>query len=174
MITRLTAGVFLGGFVALLTAPSSSVPFDEAIKCSARCQVMKGDTIDVTNPDGGTMTVTYVGLSPGICGCEVLPCAGLEACAGTILFAFDGHVSWRTWVPEVEINGAVTPVCAMPAPGSNDPPDHSEKLQGCGDSKNVVVKFWKKRSDPLQQSEINPDLTASLSCPACGDATTCQ
>jgi hypothetical protein len=123
MIAKLVAIAFLGGFGALLTAPSPSVLNDEvAIKCSTRCQVLQGNTINVTNPGGGTMTVTYVGLSPGICGCEVLPCAWLEACAGAIRFAFD----------------------------------------------------WKKRSDAIDQVDINPDLTASLSCPSYAAATNCQ
>jgi hypothetical protein len=175
MIAKLVASALRGGFGALLTAPSPSVINDEvAIKCSARCQVLQGNTINVTNPGGGTMTVTYVGLSPGICGCEVLPCVGLEACAGAIRFAFDDHVSWKTWVPQVEVNGVVTPVCAMPGAGSNDPPDHDEKLRGCGDTKSVVVKYWKKRSDATDQVDINPDLTASLSCPSCAAATNCQ
>lgn len=175
MIAKLVAVAFFGGLGALLTAPSSRVvDCAVAIRCSARCKVVQGNTVNVTNPGGGTMTVTYVGLSPGIYGCDVLPCAGLEACAGAIRFAFNDHVSWRTWVPQVEINGAATPVCAMPGSGSNDPPDHDERLQGCGAIMNVVVKYWKKRSDATDQVDINPDLTASLSCPSCADATSCQ
>lgn len=135
--------------------------------CSALCKVTIGDSGSFVNPGGGTMTITYENLSPGICGCETLPCAQMDPCSGRVRIAFDDHVSWQTWVPDATINGTPTPICAQPAPGSNDPPDHTESVDACGKEVQIVITQWKARHDPTQTFDINPDITAKVACSSC-------
>jgi len=137
-------------------------------KCSSLCKITKQDSGgSYTNPGGGTMTISYVGLSPGICWCETPPCRQLLACSGSIKIEFDDHVSWQTYVPDAKINGVPTPICADPGSGSNDPPDHFVQVSMCGRKEELLVTQWKMRWDPKTTFDIDPDITGWLDCSSC-------
>jgi hypothetical protein len=164
-------------FAALVLVPlsvpghvvkSQDPPQPPEAKCSSLCKITKQDSGgSYTNPGGGTMTISYVGLSPGICWCETPPCRQLLACSGSIKIEFDDHVSWQTYVPDAKINGVPTPICADPGSGSNDPPDHFVQVSMCGRKEELLVTQWKMRWDPKTTFDIDPDITGWLDCSSC-------
>jgi hypothetical protein len=138
--------------------------------CSALCRISTTGDFTMTNPGGGTMTVEFVDMSPGICGCETPPCKQLgdNACKGSIRFSYDSHVSWRTWVPHVTDGGKETPVCPQPASGSDQPPAETIPMkEGCGNSLELKIEYWKKRLDATDRDDVTPDRLVKIACSSC-------
>ena len=169
-------------FSGIQAASDAANPIDSSdpIACSTLCKVDYSAEVTLTNPGGGEVTITCDG-SPGICWCNesVLPCAQLDPCAVSMVYSFNDHVSWHTWVPHVveQVGGGAPhtqPVCAAPGSGSNKPPDHEETVDECGGSTQHTIQYWKKRLAPTDVEDINPDKVVFISCSICDTATNCN